>query len=476
MSIRRNPVKKDISSDIVVIGGGGSGLSAAISAAEKGARVLVIEKRSAAGGNASLAGGVFAAESHVQSGAGIEAGRDDLFKMAMEHAHWKIDPRIVRVIIDRSGSTIRWMEDMGLRFEVPEFYSNLPRTAHMAVGHGSGIVQAFLRRCEELGVKVLRHTVAKRILINGAGSPEAVVAIQKDRKLLIRAKSIIIATGGYGGNRQLLMRHYPFYTEGLQLIGLPHMGDGLEMGIEIGAATEGLGNLHLRGPYFQGAMEGVVAGMQPNTLWVNKTGERFVDEGKAFYWPEAANALNMQPDKISFTLFDENIKEALSGKGVVLGYNRFRENSLLTELEDKLRIEEEKGRAVISDSWEKIAAWIGADPAVLSKTIEDYNLSCDQRYDPLLSKDKRFLDPLNRPPYYALKCVQGFFATIGGIKINHRMEVLDRKRISIPGIYAAGNDTGGWESDTYSLALPGMTFGFAINSGRIAGDNAAKFI
>ena len=84
--------------------------------------------------------------------------------------------------------------------------------------------------------------------------------------------------------------------------------------------------------------------------------------------------------------------------------------------------------------------------------------------------------PLRTPPYYGLKCYQGFLGTIGGIKINHRMEVLDQQEDPIPGLYAGGNDTGGWESDTYSLILSGFAFGFAVNSGRIAGENAAKFV
>jgi fumarate reductase flavoprotein subunit len=94
----------------------------------------------------------------------------------------------------------------------------------------------------------------------------------------------------------------------------------------------------------------------------------------------------------------------------------------------------------------------------------------------MFMKDPRFLQPLRIAPYYAFKCVPSFHGTIGGIKINHRMEVLDKQGHPIPGLYAGGIDTGGWESDTYCLTLSGSAFGFALNSGRIAAENASKYV
>jgi fumarate reductase flavoprotein subunit len=130
----------------------------------------------------------------------------------------------------------------------------------------------------------------------------------------------------------------------------------------------------------------------------------------------------------------------------------------------------------IAKSWKEIANWIGADPKVLRNTINEYNSFCKDKYDEMFFKERRFLQPLQTPPYYAIKCYQGFYNTIGGIKINHYMEVLDEKDNPIPGLYAAGTDTGGWESRTYCLPLSGNAFGFAINSGRMAGENATKYL
>lgn len=468
---------EDIEAEIIVIGGGGSGLAAAAAASEKKIRVVVLEKRPVPGGNSSLAGGIFATESPVQKRQDIQTSKDALFKTAMDHAHWKINPKIVRTIIDRSGDTIQWLEEKGIRFEIPVFYPDLPKTIHTTAEGGAGIIEGLMKRCEEMDVNIIYGTEANRILVGNKGNIEGVVATSGKRIFRISAKGVVIATGGYAGNKELLKKYFPFYSESLHPIGLPHMGDGLRMAIETGSATEGLGILHLRGPYFQGNMECVVAAMQPNTVWVNKNGERFVDEGKAYYWPEAANALNMQPDKICYVLLDAALKKTFIEEGIVLSYGSFRDNATLDGLDKKMDQEMVEGRIKISDSWYDIAIWVGASPKVLNSTIHEYNASCEQQYDDILLKDPKYLTPLDTPPYYALKCAQGFFGTIGGIKINHNMEVLSQKKeCPIPGLYAAGNDTGGWESDTYSLSLPGLTFGFAINSGRIAGENAAEYV
>jgi fumarate reductase flavoprotein subunit len=148
----------------------------------------------------------------------------------------------------------------------------------------------------------------------------------------------------------------------------------------------------------------------------------------------------------------------------------------LTNLGHLLEKEANKGEVKIASSLEAIARWMGANPRTLQETIDEYNGSCDKGYDEILLKDRRFLMPMRVPPYYAVKCHQGFLGTLGGIKINHRMEALNQQDEPIPGLYAAGAGTGGWESDTYCLELSGSAFGFAINSGRIAGENAVKSI
>jgi len=460
--------------DVVVIGGGGSGLAAAVTAAERGVKVVVIEKRRTAGGDTALAGGLFGADSSALKRLRAEVRKDDLIKAAMSYSHWKTDPRIIRAFVYKSGDTIDWLEKMGVVFEDINQFLPLqgPRIFHLPAGMGTGVVKILVRKCQELNVKLIYETAAKRILTSKEDGVTGVLATGKEKEVTIAARNMIIASGGYAGNKDLLKKYYPHYTEDLCGIGLPHMGDGLLMAMDIGAATEGLGTLLLRGPYFQGAMDGVHVAMEPNTIWVNKRGERFVDETTGFNWPEAANALNRQPGKICYSLFDDRIKQSFIKSGLIKGY---REPPLtkMSELGKVLQAGADRGRVRISESWEEIAAWMGGNPGILKNTIEEFNAFCDKGYDEHFFKDRRFLMPLRTPPYYALKCYQGFLGTIGGIKINHRMEILNHQDDPIPGLYAAGSVAGGWESDTYCLQLSGSAFGFALNSGRIAGENAA---
>jgi len=476
-SSRKTTDVETLETEIVVIGGGG-GLAAAVAAAEKGANVTVLEKRRAAGGNTAMARGLLAAESPVQKRMKIDAQREQLFKTAMAYSHWKINPEIIRAVINKSGDTIQWLEKKGVRFEdVPHAYSNqVPRIYHVPEGHGAQVVRMLVKKCKKLGVQLLYKTAGKRILTAPKGGVIGVLAVSGDKEIRIDAKSVIIATGGYSGNKVLLKKYCPDYTNNVRLYGLPNAGDGLAMAMEIGAATEGLGMLHMMGPFFAGSLYVLVVAVESNTIWVNRNGERFIDE--TTYLPsESANALNRQPERVSFTLFDEKIKRSFIEDGLIKGIHRsYPSGTRMTDLDKHLQKEVEKEQVKISDSWKEIGRWIGVDPKTLENTIGKYNGLCDRGHDDMFYKDRRYLQPLRTPPYYAIKCHQAFHGTIGGIKINHHMEVLNQQGTPIPGVYAVGNDTGGWESDTYCYLLTGTAFAFAINSGRIAGENAATYL
>ncbi len=469
--------KENLQTDIVVIGGGGGGLAAAAAAAERGASVIVLEKRRAFGGNAVFAEGFFAAESPAQKRMNIDARRDELFKIGMNYSHWTINPRILRAFIDKSGDTVRWLEDKGLYFDwIPPLYPNqIPLVWHCLRGRGAVIVRVLRKNCENLGVQLFRETPARKILTNNKGGVSGVLAVAKDKELKISAKSVIIATGGYGSNKEMLKKYCPQYTEDMGISGKSHTGDGLRMAWEVGAASEGLGILQLVGPGFGGGDIGVVA-TEPNTIWVNKEGERFTDETTAYNIFESANTLLRQTDRVCYSLFDENIKQGIIKEGVIKGAGIMivPPRTRFPKLDEELRLQADKGKVKISNSWSKIAEWIGVDSEVLQNTIDEYNSFCDRRYDQIFAKDPRYLTPLRTAPYYAMECHPGFIGTIGGIKINHHMEVINVQGKPIPGLYAVGVDTGGWESETYCAILAGSTFGFALNSGRIAAENAVK--
>ena len=168
---------KNITTDLVIIGAGGAGLAAAVEAADNGARVVLLEKRRTTGGNSMFAEGLFAAESPTQKRLKIEAPRDNLFKIAMDFAHFTINPRLIRAFVDKSGDTIRWLEGKGVKFDVPMLYPNqVPAVWHVPPKGGSFILRILLKQCKELGVDLLQETTAKKILVNKSGKVTGVIA------------------------------------------------------------------------------------------------------------------------------------------------------------------------------------------------------------------------------------------------------------------------------------------------------------
>jgi fumarate reductase flavoprotein subunit len=154
-----------LEADVVVLGAGGAGLAAAVTAANKGAKVIVIEKRPVPGGATLFAGGTFAIESPVQKRLKVPETKDDVFKIVMQHSHWTLNARIVRAWIDKSGDTIDWLEKKGLNFRLIRLYPDQkPLALHCAEKNGSAIINALMKDCNELGVKVLFNTRAVKIL------------------------------------------------------------------------------------------------------------------------------------------------------------------------------------------------------------------------------------------------------------------------------------------------------------------------
>jgi fumarate reductase flavoprotein subunit len=470
--------EKTLKADLVVVGAGGSGLAAAVTAAAKGLKVIVLEKRKIAGGNTVFAEGLFGADSPTQKRLLIDARPDTLFKMAMNFAHWTLNPRVLRAFIDRSGDTIRWLEEKGVKFIVPPLFVNqVPLTWHCPERNGTELIELFLKECQELGVKLIYSTSASRIIKDKSGTVSGLIAQSAGKEIRITTKSVIIGSGGYGANQKLLKKYNSRYDERIRCRGVPGAsnGDGLMMALEAGCATEGLGMIQFTGPNCVESpkLTGIVR--EPTTVWVNKRGERFFDEGMSFQNFEAANALVRQPDAVTYVLFDESIKQESIKEGPIKMMLGGIYNANCSTLDQDLKAQ--YGKAVIrANTWAEIAKWIGAKPETLNATIKEYNSYCDHGHDTIFVKDIRYLRPLKTPPFYAVRCYPTFLTTIGGIKINEHMEVVDKDDQPIPGLYAVGNDAGGWESDTYDADLSGTTLGFAINSGRIAGENAAKYI
>jgi fumarate reductase flavoprotein subunit len=489
-------MSSNIKKHLTIIGGGGAGMAAALAAAEVGIKdILVIEKRGATGGTSAMASGIFGADSPAQRRQAIIAPADVLFKRMMSWAHLSVNPRIVRAFIDKSGDTIRWLEEKGIHFFlVPHSPIDNPLTWHVPKGNGAEIMQTLAKECQKQGVVTMLNSTARKILTGPEGRVTGVIVEQQDQPVTIETESVIITTGGFAGNKERLRQFCPKYRETMVLSGLPNQGEGIWMAIEIGAATEGLGTIMIGGP-LSGAggkiylgtgpdkvpvSTGFISG-EPSVVWVNKFGQRFIDETASFNYYESINALIQQPDGISYSLFDTALVRRVVERGLSnvpsgYEYGERQRSPLPPGLEESLSSIARKGDIGMSDSWEAIADWMGADRRILKASIDEYNAGCDRGYDPIFGKAKTYLVPIRTPPYYAVRCGSSILNTIGGIKVNQRMEVIDNNHKPIPGLYAAGVDTGGWSPDTYCADLPGTAFGFAINSGRIAGESASQFL
>jgi NADPH-dependent glutamate synthase beta subunit-like oxidoreductase len=350
---------KELGTDLVVIGGGGAGLAAAVAAAEKGARVIVLEKRNCTGGNTALATMLFAAESPVQKRAMVDASRDELFSAVMDWAHWKIDPRIIRAFINKSGDTIRWLEEQGCVFELMTFFPNQTPVVTHRQQRRAAVADALRQSCDRLGVSIFVRTEVKKIVTGEDGLVNGVIALNRGREFTIAANSVVIATGGFGGNKEWIRKYCSNYNESMFCIGLPNMGDGIRMGIDVGAATDGLGMLQVEGPCSPRPLRLMIdagdstripimlwqVAVEPYAIWINSNGARFMDETIGHSPFVAANGVARQPGGVCYGLLDSEMIRRMSETGVVLarGVAARLLGTAVPGLERELRLQADEG-------------------------------------------------------------------------------------------------------------------------------------
>ncbi len=470
--------------DVVVVGSGASGLAAALTAAEGGARVIVFEKQRTPGGTSNFFEGMFAVESQMQRERYIEYSRDQAFKNIMEYSHWRANPRLVRAIVDESAGTIAWLQQQGVEFtDVTINMPHSPRTYHVVKGAGLAVVKTLVTKAKEKSVDLRLGTPVKRI-IKEAGRIAAVLVEGESGDVKVNTKAVVIASGGYANNKEWIKK-YTGLDLGINLLPVGNVdkfGDGIRMAWEAGAAEEGISVLEL---YRAGPITTEIGGqvewptVQPD-LWVNPRGERFCDETVGFYDSSVGNVNMKYKEGYTVSIFDDSIKQRMMERGIDKCVNvRTLSGSKPLNFDKELAILFEKGNTDVcdADSIEELATKLGMDSAVLKATVEEYNRFCEKRHDDLFAKDPKYLWPLKGPKYYAVKAHTITLGTMGGIKINHNTEVVDKKDNIIPGLYAAGFDAGGMYGDSYHVPVAsGSSVGFAFNSGRIAGKSALRFL
>jgi fumarate reductase flavoprotein subunit len=473
--------------DVVVIGSGAAGLTAAITLAEGGARVVVFEKQRSLGGTSNFFQGTFAVESNMQKAQYIMYTRDEAFKNIMEYSHWIANPRLVRAVVNESGRTISWLQERGVDFsEVTINMPDSPRTYHVIRGKGEAVVKALVTHAKGKGVEIIASASVTRVLKQGGRISGVVVEIN-DEEAPVNAGAVVVASGGFANNKEWIKK-YSGFDLGVNLVPIGNTdktGDGIRMAWEAGAAEEGVSLLELYrvapvSPEFAMGCHLELAGAQPD-LWIDMRGKRFCDESITFYDSSLGNAsARFAKDGHTFCLIDGAIVRRMVERGIDKGVSvDSLPGTRLTNLENELKAALEAGSKEIfaADTIEELAGKIEVDPATLRATVDEYNGYCEKCHDDLFAKDPKYLWPLKVPPFYAFKARTVFLGTMGGIKINEKTEVLDRKDEIIPGLYAAGFDAGGMYGDSYSIkCASGLASSFALTSGRIAGMNALKYI
>jgi fumarate reductase flavoprotein subunit len=480
---------KQLESDVIVVAAGTAGMAAAVAAAEKGIKVIVFEKAATIGGAGNMARGPFAVESYLQKQRKIDISREKAFKIQMDYTHWRVDARLVSAFINKSASTIDWLADMGVKFiDIHCHNQGCNFTWHIIDGPltppeipGTGIVMMKLlaEKFQKLGGKFYLRTPVKKLIKEGGKVTGVIAEDESGEEIRAKAKAVIIATGGIGGSPEMIKK----YTGQDMTVGpVPTAtGDGLRMAWEAGAmpteivmhggsgGTAGIGHrLHVA-PTFN----------QPN-LVINVQGERFMNEEIGQTSPYGSNPFALQKDKSGWGIFDADTKEYYVKEGLDFPMGILYSEPIgkvdKFDAQFKQAIEEGVTTIFTVNSMDELAAKTGIDKDKLKATIDEYNQVCDSGRDEIFHKTPKYLRPIRKFPFYV--CFKGgahSLGSLGGIKINYKTEVVAKDFNVIPGLYAAGLDANTINGDTYIFWLPGSTLGFALNSGRMAGENAADY-
>jgi len=353
-------------------------------------------------------------------------------------------------------------------------------TWHFVDGKVANAVKAVYENAVAAGVNFLLETSGIEILVDNGKVVGALGEKADGTVVQVNANAVIVGTGGYAKNPDMISKYTQYDPADVNAGGSPgNTGDGIRMAFDSGADDFGLGLLMLNGATVEG--KGLTSHLnnaagQPY-LWVNTSGERYSSEMACMEFPNAGNVLANQPGGIQFTILDSDLITHLIEDGNEVGVGAYvLTGSKLTELSEELAEDIEKGViAFKSDTLEGLAEAMGVDQETFVATVINYNRICDQGFDDQFYKPK-YLYGIKTAPFYALKSKNTFVITIGGIKINGKMEVIGKDNLPINGLYAVGVDAGGIYGDTYSANLAGAACGFAFTSGRIAGQSAVEYM
>ena len=483
---------KQLEADITVIAGGAAGLTATVAAVEKGAKVIVIEKGATTGGTGSMGMGPLGIESNLQKMKLIGPTTDEAFQTFMDYIHWRGDARLVRAYIDKSGDTINWLESMGVQFtDVAAYFRGGHQTWHIVKpdtgepgpGCAGTMFKILTERAQNLGVKILLNSPAIKIIKKNDNIAGVIAEDQSGEQFEVKAKAVIVATGGFGDSPELIKKNtgYEWGKDMFSMRTPGVIGEGMSMAREVGAAsTDMMMEMIYDMPEFiTHSIDQRISPVfkQPHLL-VNLLGKRFMNEEVMINTTFTGNAISFQKDRCAFLIFDNDIMNHMEHEGGFDHRNRVFPITKLDNIDGILSVAIASGSKNVfkADSIEELAEKIGLDPKELRNTVDEYNEFCQKGHDDHYNKNYQYLRMVKKPKFYAGKLGCSAYGSLGGIKINYKAEVLDKNWMKIPGLYAAGVDACSIYGDSYPFILPGNTMGFSINSGRIAGENAADYV
>jgi len=443
------------STEIVVVGSGGAGLSAAVSAREAGARVVLLEKEPVAGGNAKLAaGGMNAAETKSQDALSIKDEKQIMINDTMKGGRNLNDPALVKILAFNSSDSVDWLTSMGADLtDVGRMGGASVNRSHRPTGGagvGAHVTQVLLDNALKLGTDIRMNSRVVRLIKDSSGHIEGVLVHGNvTGYYVIKADAVVMATGGFGKNNQRVAEYDP-KLKGFKATNHPGAtGDGLDVALQAGVATRDLKYIQAHPTYSPVGGVMVTEAVRGNgAILVNRSAMRFVNEITTR--DKAAAAILAQKGGSAFLVFDDSVRKSLSKIEGYINLNFVFEGQTVVEL----------------------AKEVGIPEAELEKTLATYN------HYQKSGKDEQFKRPnlpreLSHAPYYAIEVTPAVHHTMGGITIDPKTRAQDLDGKIIDGLYAAGEATGGVHG---ANRLGGNAISDIVTFGRMAGSQAAEYV
>lgn len=470
---------------IVVVGGGAAGMMAAITAAKAGADVLVIEKGAMIGvANGWNCGGPMASETSVQAEEGVVVTDEMLFNDLTQDAYLTSDSRLLRRVIARTGSAIELQREAGLDiFLRPDNYGAGYRSRHGYNGQkadrGPIIEAAYLAA----GGRLMTETAGQSLIVED-GKVTGIQAVRPDGATVnIHADAVLLATGGYLGNPDIIKEHWGDITVNA-LGNTLSTGDAIRMGLEVGAMLEEssfamisneFGGSNQKGGGWQRSNGAMTIGIYGGML-VDANGERFFNEYYMANQPLSVGGEAVLRVGKFYAVVDQAYVDAVSTIGMFeyLGSperwyvgTMTAKGVVLENLQADLDLAVEQGWAVKADTIEECAAFFGMDKLV--ETVDRYNIYCKTGVDDEYFKDPIFLTSIAQGPFYVVEYEPSAWGTLGGLRTDSNLRVVGHDLQPIEGLYAAGVDAGSLYCQPY-YQVEGTAVGLAFGSGILAAE------